>query len=60
MKQLEIAFWKLVNQNKRLKNNRMAAIKKWNVPELDRLDLLIDENRIKGNEIIEKMKKLVL
>jgi len=58
MKQLEQEFWKLVNQCRRLKNNRLLAIKKWNVPEIDRLDKLIEENNQKSDLIIEKMKQL--
>ena len=58
MKQLEQEFWRLVKQNNRLKDYRLAAIRKWNVAELDRLDKLIDENNEKSNQIIEKMKQI--
>ena len=49
-------FWRLVNQSNRLKNNRMAAIRKWDIAELERLDQLIEANRIKSDAIIDKMK----
>lgn len=58
MKKLETLFWKNCRQFQKLESERMKAIRKWNVPELDRIDNLISLNQQEGNNIIDQMKKL--
>lgn len=60
MKQtLETQFWVLVKEWQKLGKQRMQAIKVWNVPEITRLESLLEDNKQKSNEIIDKLKSLV-
>lgn len=58
MHQISKEFWKLSEEDNKLKAKRLIAIKKWDVETIAQLDELIKENHLKSDLLIEKMKIL--
>lgn len=59
IQKLEKKMWSISDKLNRLGKKRMAAIKKWDVQELDRLDISIDKLRGEFNTTIDKIKSAI-
>ena len=51
-------LWKISNLINRLESNRRIAIRKWNVPEIDRLNKLIKEKKHEFSTLIDNLKMI--